>query len=188
MTHPIEAAGSTAERDLVELFIRSKDEGAFRKLFRMFTPQMAQLALRLTGNNSEDCKEAVQEMWIRVARNLHRFRWESSLRTWITGVLINCCREIRRARGNEQLLAEGPEDGLEVSESGLNRVLDSIDLEEAFAKLPAVSREIILLHDVEGYTHEETALLLGIALGTSKSALHRARARLRALLSPNHET
>src|SRR5258705_6041567 len=119
--------------------------------------------------------------WVLAVQSLAGFRWESSLRTWLAGIALNTCREIRRRRARER----GP------TGSGMNAAVGSVpgqdgatlDLERAVASLPDGYREVLVLHDVEGYTHEEIAALLGVDRGTSKSQLSRARRELRARLS-----
>ena len=108
------------------------------------------------------------------------FRWESSLRTWLVGITLNVCRDIvrRRIRERERL---GPR-SLEEAGSGFRRDVGSLDLERAIAALPQGYREILVLHEIEGYTHEEIAGLLGIDAGTSRSQLSRARGALRSRL------
>ena len=121
----------------------------------------------------------VHDGWIRAVDRLSGFRWESALRTWLAGFVINAARErfrrdIRETPSvDEQLPADDP---------ALGGVFDRLDLERAVAGLPEGFRLVLVLHDVEGYTHEEIADLLGIVPGTSKSQLARARAAVRRAL------
>jgi len=168
-----------ADRELVESFLSGRAESAFRALYRRHTSALFPLALRVLKGSEGDAQEAVQETWIRAVERLGGFRWESALRTWLTGILLNRCREMLRARGKE-----GRVDGAE----GLHpasRPLETarLDLERGLAHLPEGYREILLLHDVQGHTHAEISRLLGIEEGTSKSQLSRARRALRASLS-----
>jgi RNA polymerase sigma-70 factor (ECF subfamily) len=121
----------------------------------------------------------VQEAWLRALAGLEGFRWESSLRTWLCGIALNRWRasrakDERRAR---LTLVEGAEPSIVNPEPPRHAAL-----ERALADLPQGCREILLLHDVEGYTHEEIARHFGIVEGTSKSQLHRARRALREAL------
>ncbi|MCI0656170.1 MAG: RNA polymerase sigma factor [Acidobacteria bacterium] len=162
-------------------FLRGADEASFRKLYRAHTPGLYRFVLRILGGGDPEAEEVVQMTWVLAVQNLAGFRWESSLRTWLTGIALNACREIRRRRVRDR----GP------TGSGMNEAVGSVpgqegarmDLEKAIASLPEGYREVLVLHDIEGYTHEEIAGLLGIDRGTSKSQLSRARRELRGRLS-----
>jgi RNA polymerase sigma-70 factor (ECF subfamily) len=161
--------------ELVEKFLRNHDESSFRELYKSQTPALYALALRLTSGSRADSEDLVQETWLRAAEKLQIFRWESSLRTWLCGILINCTRELQsklsmNKNGN-------------VSDGSSNEHSNSIDLEVLIHKLPAGYREILILHDIEGYTHQEIGNILGIQEGTSKSQLYHARKWLRDRLN-----
>ena len=161
-------------------FLSRSDEASFRSLYRAHTPALYRLALRMLDGSEADAEEAVQAAWIRAVEGLRSFRWESSLRTWLTGIILNCCREARRRgfREREAVGAFPPPPREPPPPPGDARV----DLGRAVAGLPDGYREVLVLHDVEGLTHEEIAAALGIEIGTSKSQLHRARQALRARL------
>jgi RNA polymerase sigma-70 factor (ECF subfamily) len=125
-----------------------------------------------------DAEEAVQSTWIVAVQRLADFRWESSLKTWLSGITLNACREIRRRR-RDFLPGAAAEHDATAFHPALGAALD---LKKALSSLPEGYREALILHDVEGYTHEEIARLLGIDSGTSKSQLSRARKALRTLL------
>jgi RNA polymerase sigma-70 factor, ECF subfamily len=165
------------DQSLLRRVSASGDEAAFRTLYQRHTPALYRLALRLLGGSSGEAEDAVQESWIRASGALSSFRGDSSLRTWVSGIVVNACREMRRAR-------EPKADGDRVEPAG-PRTYDGerIDLERAVSALPDGYREVVVLHDVEGYTHEDIGRLLGIDPGTSKSQLSRARRALRASLS-----
>lgn len=175
MEHPRSGA---ADQRLVRKFLRTGDERSFRDLYRSHTPSLYPLALRLAGGSEGDAQDAIQDTWIRACHGLQRFEWKSSLRTWLTGILINCVRESNRARRRRN------EEDLSVHYSTDTVGRDSIrsDLEEVIARLPTGYRHVLTLHDVEGYTHEEIATLLEITAGTSKSQLYHARKALRSVL------
>jgi RNA polymerase sigma-70 factor (ECF subfamily) len=171
-----------SDAELVAAVLARGDEARFRTLYRRHTPALHRLALRLTGGAAADAEDAVQESWIRAARRLDSFRGASAFRTWLSGILVNCCREVRRDATRR---AEEPlEDGGRTTHDGPTLRLD---LERAIAALAPGYREVLVLHDVEGYTHEEIAGLLGVESGTSKSQLSRARHALRAALSSRSE-
>jgi RNA polymerase sigma-70 factor (ECF subfamily) len=169
------------DRSLADAVARSGDEAAFRALYRRHTPALYQLALRLGGGDESWAEELVQRTWIRAVEGLGGFAWRSALRTWLSGILLNCAREQWRMQRNSpevawdsHALSAGP-----AEDPGLR-----LDLERAIAGLPHGYRQIFVLHDVEGFTHAEIAELLGIDPGTSKSQLFQARRRLRAHLLP----
>jgi RNA polymerase sigma-70 factor, ECF subfamily len=163
------------DQALVEKYLRRRDEHSFRELYRRHSPALYALALRLSDTDA-DAEDALQETWIRACRLLSSFQWKSTLRTWLTGILINCVREIRRKherRGEESIddlpppfASEAPAD----------------NLESAICKLPVGYRQVLVLHDLEGYTHEEISRMLEINVGTSKSQLHHARKFIRSML------
>lgn len=124
------------------------------------------------GGRRAEAEDALQDAWLRATPRLPEFRGESSLRTWLAGFVVNCCRERRRRREADAAPPNDPaRDDL---------VADRLDLERAIAALPDGHREVFVLHDLEGFTHEEIAARLGIVPGTSKSQLSRARSALRA--------
>lgn len=167
-----------ADRVLVERFMRTRDEATFRELYRRHTQALYPLALRLVGGSESEAQDAVQETWLRACKTLSGFEWRSSLRTWLTGILINRVREMSRERGRrgEEELPEDYPQGAEAARPG-----ERVDIEHAIAHLPAGYRHVLVLHDVEGYTHEEISARLEISVGTSKSQLHHARRALRGI-------
>ncbi|HEU4980746.1 MAG TPA: RNA polymerase sigma factor [Solirubrobacterales bacterium] len=170
------------DRELADAVARSGDETAFRALYRRHTPALYRLALRLGGGDGPWAEELVQRTWIRAIDGLGSFAWRSSLSSWLGGIAINCARELwreARTRSETALAEEMP-----LAAPRLSAPEERVDLERAIEGLPAGYREIFVLHDVEGYTHEEIGGLLGIETGTSKSQLSRARQRLRAALAP----
>ncbi|HEX6175751.1 MAG TPA: RNA polymerase sigma factor [Candidatus Binatia bacterium] len=176
---PSEESSGTLDQILVKRFLVYGDEKSFRELYRRYTPALYSLALRLVNGSAPDAQDAIQDTWIRACKSLARFEWRSSLRTWLTGILINRVREFTReyqSRHEENLTEE-------------SKLADStpteqrIDLEQAIARLPNGYRHVLILHDAEGYTHEEIGVLLDVSVGTSKSQLHHARQAVRALLN-----
>jgi RNA polymerase sigma-70 factor (ECF subfamily) len=166
------------DRALVARFLSARDEEAFLALYRGHAAGVYGMALRLCGGVEAEAQDVAQEAWVRAVRLLPSFRWTSALKTWICGIAVNVWRERRRALGRGEGLPS-----VEVAEpAAFEDAGARLDLSRAVAGLPAGSREILLLHDVEGYTHKEIAGLLEIEEGTSKSQLSRARASLRAAL------
>jgi RNA polymerase sigma factor (sigma-70 family) len=167
------------DRRLVARFLERRDESAFRALYRRHTPFLYRLLLRMSGG-VEAADEGVQETWVRAASGLASFGWRSALRTWLVGIAIYWWREEERRRGR---FTEAPPEAELAHAPPWPREVDRIDLERSIAELSPGYREAIVLHDVEGYTHEEIAGLLGIEAGTSKSQLSRARRALRVRLA-----
>jgi RNA polymerase sigma-70 factor (ECF subfamily) len=161
------------------------DEGAFRRLYRRHTPRLHQLALRLVGGAEADAEDVVQDTWIKAVEKLDSFRWESAFGTWLHAIAVNVAREALRRRGRRQEvdLPEEGEGGGGTAPAPPERV-ELIDLERAIAELPDGYRTVLVLHDIEGYTHEEIAALLGVAAGTTKSQLFWARRAVRSQLAP----
>ncbi|HEX6066259.1 MAG TPA: sigma-70 family RNA polymerase sigma factor [Longimicrobiales bacterium] len=177
---PKQPLPTLTDRELVEAVVVNGDELAFRELYRRHTPRLYQLILRLAGSE-HDAEDLVQEAWIRATEAAANFRWESGFATWLTGIAINRFKELLRKRNRWPAL--GLEQVAE-PESRPERVGERIDLERALSLLPIGYRTILVLHDVEGFRHEEIAEQLGIAAGTSKSQLFHARRYVRALLEP----
>jgi RNA polymerase sigma-70 factor (ECF subfamily) len=171
------------DRLLVGTFLASRDELAFRQIYTRHTPGLYRFAMRLCGGSVSDAEEIIQDTWISAAGALERFRWESTLRTWLSGIALNCYRQ--HVRSQKQGASEELGD-YEAREPGIGGG-EHLDLEHALAQLAERYRMVVVLHDVEGYTHEEIGQMLGIDSGTSKSQLFRARRRLREMLEPTGE-
>ncbi len=140
------------------------------------------LALRLSGGDEPEAQEIVHDAWVRAVERLGSFAWRSELATWLCAIVVNRAREMARQAGRDpgppiEDLAIGTDD------ARLTGTFDRLDLERAIGTLAPGYRHVLVLHDVEGYTHEEIAGLLGIAEGTSKSQLARARAAMRRALA-----
>jgi RNA polymerase sigma-70 factor, ECF subfamily len=164
------------ELALLERFLRGRSEVAFRALYRAHTPALYALALRLTGGDRGEAEDLVQESWVRALTALRTFRAQSTLRSWLCGVLVNVRRGRIRA---EWRIVDAPEVEPIAERTDPD---DAIDLEREIAALPEGARDVYVLHDVYGYTHREIAELLGVIEGTSKSQLNRARCLLRISL------
>ena len=154
------------------MFLTKRTEAAFDVLYARHTPAMLGLATRMLQR--ADAEDAVQEAWVRAVGALPRFAWKSALRTWLCGFVVNCCREIARVRPAEPL----PE--------RTTTTTDLIDAERAIASIPPAAREVFVLHEIYGYTHEEIGTIAGIEPGTSKSQLHHARRAFHEYFEANH--
>ncbi len=172
------AQGGEADAWLVEA-CRRGDRRAMEALKHRFKRRVFSLAARIAGPN--DAEEVAQEAFIRIYRGLAKFRGDSALDTWIYRLAVNAAlshidRRPARAEGEEVLAQVAAADAPPRDPRLQAR------LERALAALPAGYRAVIVLHDVEGLSHEEIGEILGCRTGTSKSQLHKARARMRELL------
>lgn len=158
--------------------MKEGDEVCFRHLYRRHTPRLFNFVLRIVGSQA-DAEDIVQETWIKAVRKLSHFRWQSAFSTWLTGIGLNLCREhLRRGKRRSWVDLEAlPEAGASPPPSGMR-----MDLEAAIGALPDGYRMILLLHDLQGWTHREIAHSLQISEGTSKSQLFNARKAVRASL------
>ena len=138
------------------------------------------MALRLMAGRAADAEDVVQEAWLRAAKRVADFEWRSTLSTWLVSIAINCARERLRARPIVTVPAEELEQ-VGTTPSAPHLVLD---LERAIAALPDRRRHVLVLHDIEGWTHAEIGRHLDIPAGTSKSELFQARRAVRASLAP----
>mgnify|MGYP000645734571 CR=1 FL=1 len=155
------------------------DLAAFERLYELHRRRVYSLCLRMLGNatDAEDITQVLQ-----VFRRIGTFRGEAAFTTWLYRLTVNQVLMHWRKQGIR--LEETTEEG-DVNEVARPRplpILDRIALEQAIRRLPPGYRIVFLLHDVEGYEHEEIAAMLGCSVGTSKSQLHKARLKLRRLL------
>jgi RNA polymerase sigma-70 factor (ECF subfamily) len=164
---------------------RTNVPGAFEELYRAHAPRLFGLACRLVGRSQAE--DLLQEIFLTTHRKLALYRGESSLATWLFRLATNVCLDHLRSRATRtSQLTDGLDEEPEARSSTAGRVLgviDRLDLERALVQLPERARLVFVLHDVEGLDHREIAEIAGIAEGTSKSQLHKARLRLRALLA-----
>ena len=175
------------DRALVDAVAGHGDERAFGILYDRHTPAMHGLALRLAGGCESDAEDVVHDAWIRAAERLPTFEWRSTLRSWLCGFVVLRWREVlRRSRREPVIVAR--DDALSTTDYVLDFAAERVDLERAVRGLANGYREVLVLHDIEGFTHEEIGSMLGIETGTSKSQLSRARRAVRqALLEPGEE-
>ncbi|MFM8535878.1 MAG: RNA polymerase sigma factor [Acidimicrobiia bacterium] len=163
--------------ELLTAFLEAHSEASFFALYDRHAPAMYALGRRLMGGRDADAADVLQDAWPRAWPRLGTFRGASSLRTWLCGFVVNCCRE--RFRAPLSALADDA-----VGDATCPPHCETaLDLERALAALPDGYRAVVVLHDIEGYTHREIADVLAIDQGTSKSQLSRGRRALRALLT-----
>ena len=178
MNAAAEAVKQDSDRSLAELVLGG-DELAFRQLYGRHTPRLYLLILRFLGGAEADAEDVVQDTWLKATERLGTFRWEASFGSWLSAIGLNVARESLRKRGRRE---EQWSDESDYAGPAPRDKVDPLDLERAIRKLPDGYRTVLLLHDVEGYKHGEIGQLLGMAVGTSKAQLHRARRLLREAL------
>jgi RNA polymerase sigma-70 factor (ECF subfamily) len=158
------------------------DQGAFRALYEHHVGRVHALSLRLTGD-SREAEELTQSVFVRAWEHLDAFRGESAFSTWLHRLTVNESNGRRRSDGRRERRVTTVEEPGEVPTARATEArVPDMDLERAIAELPAGAQAVFVLHDVEGYQHQEISSLTGIAAGTSKAQLHRARKLLREAL------
>lgn len=177
-----DVAARRADDDRLVARVRAGDPDAFEALYRRHAAPIFGLVLRMLRNRA-DAEDLVQEIFLQAHDKLSSFEGRSAFGTWLYRLGVNRCLDYLRSRGAKE---QSRTDALTEtfpgrrSPSGTRR----LELERAIGELPPSSRAAFLLHDVEGYEHQEVGEMLGIAVGTSKSLVHRARMKLRGRLNP----
>lgn len=159
------------------------DERAMRQLWSQHAPHIDAVVRRLAGHD-EEALDIAQEVWIQIFRALPTYRGDSQFGTWAHRIAVNrTLNALRRTRRLAKIETDIDE-GTASVEHGSERAMLAASIEDATARLSPGARTVFVMHDVEGYTHEEIATALGITAGGSKSQLFKARAKLRKLLAP----
>jgi len=169
----------TEETDLIRQSLGGSRE-AFDRIYEENSAQVYALCLRLLSDPSE-ATEALQDTFVRAWQTLGTFRRECPLAGWIHRIAVSTSLMRMRSKRRRKSRFESS-DELDQRAEGEIDPASSLDLEHAIAKLPPQARAVIVLHDIEGYRHEEIAEFLSIAPGTSKAQLHRARHLLKEVL------
>ncbi|MES2179107.1 MAG: sigma-70 family RNA polymerase sigma factor [Gemmatimonadota bacterium] len=179
---------ASAERALASRAQRGEVE-AFEELYRAHAGRVFALCLRLTGDRVQ-ARELTQDVFVKAWEALPEFRGESSVTTWLHRIAVNAMlmqrRSERRRLARVSLAEDDVDDAHEVNEGSTAPVdvATAVDLERAVAALPPGVRRAFVLHDIEGYSHEEIARMTGLAAGTLRAQLHRARQLLMRALRP----
>ena len=180
-----EPVHESAPQDDVALAARG-DRRAFERLYRAHANRVFSLCVRMAGDRTL-AEELTQDVFVRAWEKLALFRGESAFTTWLHRIAVNVVLNDRQSeRRRRDRLDEGVED-MDTLDHSHARPMEvpglSIDLERAIATLPPGARKVFVLHDVQGYTHEEIGEMLGVTSGGCKAQLHRARMLLREALT-----
>jgi RNA polymerase sigma-70 factor (ECF subfamily) len=160
----------------------SGDGRAVRALYERYAPRVYAVVRRIAGDD-DLAQDFAQEAWIRAIRALPTFRGDARFSTWLHRIAVNSALQaVRKSESRRKREAPMP-DTVPVAPKAGDALLEQ-RLEWALDRLPDGMRQVLILHDVEGYTHEEIGDTLGVTSGTSKSQLFKARARMRDLLAP----
>jgi RNA polymerase sigma-70 factor (ECF subfamily) len=182
LTRELELTG--AEADAIDVaFAATGDTQAFERLYRRHVPRVNSLARWLLSR--EDVDDVLQDVFVRAWERLGTFRGDAAFGTWLHRLATNVIlRQRERDQTSERRYAGS---GLELDQAHAARVSPElrVDMEAAVDRLPARARHVFVLHDLEGFKHEEIAATLGISAGTSRSQLHHARMALRSFLAPS---
>lgn len=156
------------------------DARAFRRLYEENVGRIHALARRMVGD--DHANELTQDVFVRAWQKLHTFRGEARFSTWLHRLAVNLILSRRSSLATQRARFLADDEVLERLPTRPGGREHAIDFESAVTRLPEGARMIFLLHDVEGYRHEEIASLLGVTTGTTKAQLHRARMLLRGHL------
>ena len=166
------------------------DAEAFEGLYGLHKRRVYSLCLRMTGNTAE-AEDLTQEAFLQLYRKIATFRGESAFSTWLHRLAVNVVLMHLRKKGLPEISLDealepqhedGPKKDIGARDNVLAGSIDRVNLERAIESLPPGYRIIFVLHDVEGYEHNEIAEMMGCSIGNSKSQLHKARMKLRDLL------
>lgn len=165
--------------------IKSGDAAAFEALYQQHATRLYNLASRMSGAAGE-AEDLLQDIFLLAYRKVGSYRGESSLGTWLYRLAMNHCLDVLRNRqtrmGQVTDSMDEPAAAPVAAPAPVLSTVSRIDLERAIVALPPACRAAFLLHDVEGFGHQEVAEILGVSEGTSKSQVHKARLRIRAHL------
>jgi RNA polymerase sigma-70 factor (ECF subfamily) len=183
-------SGELTEAEAIRLAQRG-DAAAFERLYRMHSRRVYSLCLRMVGNTAE-AEDLTQEAFLQLFRKIQTFRGESAFSTWLHRLSVNVVlMKLRKKSLPETSLDEetepdeetgGPRRDVGGPDQLLTGSIDRVNLQRAVEQLPPGYRMVFVLHDVQGYEHNEIAQIMECSIGNSKSQLHKARMRLRELL------
>jgi RNA polymerase sigma-70 factor, ECF subfamily len=181
---------SATEAEAIRL-AQAGDAAAFEHLYGLHSRRVYALCLRMVGNPS-DAEDLMQEAFLQLFRKIGTFRGESAFSTWLHRMTVNVVlMRLRKKSLPAASLEEttepdeetgGPRKDIGAPDLRLSGAVDRVNLERSIEKLPPGYRTVFVLHDVQGFEHNEIAGIMGCSVGNSKSQLHKARTRLRELL------
>jgi RNA polymerase sigma-70 factor (ECF subfamily) len=182
---PARESAPKGDHELVRL-AAAGDEGAFERLYQLHHRRVFSLCLRMTQNPVE-AEDLTQEVFVLLFRKIGSFRGDSAFTTWLHRLTVNqVLMHFRKKKVRPEQTTDDGDAPVQIVAGTENPlampVVDRIALERAVAQLPPGYRSVFVLHDIEGYDHEEIARALGCSVGTSKSQLHKARMKLRGLV------
>jgi len=167
------------------------DPAAFERIYRLHSRRVYALCLRMVGNTAE-AEDLTQEAFLQLFRKIETFRGEAAFSTWLHRLSVNVVlMRLRKKSLPESSLEEitepdeetgGPRKDIGAPDLRLSGSIDRVNLQRAIEQLPPGYRTAFVLHDIQGYEHNEIADIMGCSIGNSKSQLHKARMRLRELL------
>jgi RNA polymerase sigma-70 factor (ECF subfamily) len=165
------------------------DSRAFEALYRRHSRRVYAVVWRLAGGQAARAEDLVQESFIRAWQALPAFRFESAFTTWLHRLAVNTAlMELRGRSGNEDRETDDAMlEHIGTADTAGQRMREQLDLERVVASLPERARAVLVLQDIEGWKHEVIAAEVGMAVGSSKAQLHRARNLLRKRLGEDHE-
>ena len=168
-----------------QLIERAKqgEASAVRALYERHARRVYAVVRRLAGED-QLAEDWAQEAWVRAFRALPTFRGDSQFTTWLHRIAVNSALHGKRSRERRAGREAPLDDSFSARPQHGDRTVLRLKLEKAMERLPEGMRKVLVLHDVEGYTHEEIGEMLGVNPGTCKSQLFKARARMRSLLTP----
>ena len=168
---------ASSDVELIAAIRGDRSEAAFSILYDRHTPRAFQTAWRILGGNAHEAEDAMQDAWIRAVATLDRWQNDEAFGAWLRGITAHVAIDLLR---RERRLTFETDVELPAAEQP-----EQIDIESAIAELAPGYRAVFVMHDVEGFTHEEIGERLGITAGTSKGQLFKARRVIRARLSPS---
>lgn len=184
----IEASAVQSNGDSDVALAAAGDRRAFERLYRVHINRVYSLCARMVSDRAR-ADELTQDVFVRAWEKLHLFRGESSFGTWLHRLTVNVVLNARKSEGRQDSRFEEQNDeagGMDALAGVVGTPLapgDLLDLENAMQTLPPGAKRIFVLHDVEGYKHEEIAEMLGVTTGATKAQLHRARLLLRRAMN-----
>ena len=171
-----------ADADIVDAALAASGDGhAYERLYRNHVARIHSLARRMINPDAAD--EVTQDVFVRAWEKLGTFRGEAAFGTWLHRLAVNVILGRRASLGVQRERFEESEESFDTLASRPGTPELGMDFETAIARLPKGARQVFVMHDVEGFKHEEIAQQLGITAGTSKAQLHRARMMLRRHLT-----